>query len=390
VNENEIAGLLHECSHGHLTRRQFIGRAVAAGLSASAAAALLASCGGAGTSETPSEPTAMDTTRPAKLFLYNWADYLAPSVQKGFERTYGIKIVQTYFDDNEAMLAKLKAGATGYDVIVPTGYMSSILAKTGLIQTLNADLLPNRKYIPPKYENPAYDPVTKGKFYTVPYMWGTTGICVRTDKTKDEITRWADLWNPKYKNMIAMMNDEREDLAAALKLLGYSLNTTDPDQIRQAADKLIEQKPLVRKYVITSVWREIAAGTPICHSWNGEVALAVNGLGAGSEKLVNFVLPEEGFTVWTDTLAIPAGAPSPYGAHLFMNYVMDPRVAVKNALFTGYLPGNVPAMAEVEKKNPVASMITPTDQDLERGEFLLDPGAATQYYSSEWQRVKSA
>ncbi len=382
--------LARQFKEGRLTRRDFVARALAAGLSLSAAGALLAACG---EEEPAAEATLppMDETVPDEIVLFNWADYVAPSVLRGFQKEHGIKVKVVFFDNNEAMLAKLKAGATGYDLAVPTGYTASVLIKSGMVEPLDFDYLPNMANTLPAFQDPVYDPGTDGLRYTVPYMWGTAGYCLRTDILNDPITRWADLWDPRYKGKISMMFDERECLGAALKMLGYSLNTTDAAQIDEAADKLIEQKPLVVKYIVTNSYREIVAGrAPITHCWNGEVALAYNSLGEGSDRMMRYVLPDEGFSTWVDTLVIPKGGRSRYGAHLFMDYLMRPDVAAENALWIGYLPVGRDALATVKAENPVADLIVPTDADMERAEVLGDVGEAAKLYSAAWQRVVAA
>jgi spermidine/putrescine transport system substrate-binding protein len=391
--DDTILDLSRRLRDGGLTRREFVTRALALGLSLSAAGTLLAACG-----EEEEEPAAggatlppMDETIPEEIVVFNWADYIAPSVRKAFETEYGIKVKEAYFDNNEAMLAKLKAGATGYDIAVPTSYTASILIKSDMVDPLDPAYLPNMQYTLPAFQDPPYDPGTDGLSYTVPYMWGTAGYCLRTDILDDPITKWADLWNTKYENEISMMFDERECMGAALKLLGYSLNTTDEAEINEAADKLIEQKPLVQKYVITNSYREIVAGkAPITHCWNGEVALAVNNMGEGSEKNVRYVFPDEGFSTWVDTLVIPKGGNSRYGAHLFMDFLMRPEVSAENALWIGYLPVSEEALETVKAENPVAEMIIPTEAEMERAEVLSDVGEAARLYTDAWQRVVAA
>jgi spermidine/putrescine transport system substrate-binding protein len=373
---------------GTLTRRQFVVRGLALGLSLSALGTVLAACGeGEEEPGASASPTPMDETIPEEISLYNWAEYLNPSVREGFEKEYGIKVQESFYDNNEAMLAKLKAGATGWDLAVPSGYMASILIKSGLVEPLDFSYLPNMQYVLPTFTEPTYDPGTDGQRYTTPYMWGTTGYCVRTDALSDPISRWEDLWSAGYEGDITMMADERECLAAALKLLGYSLNTTEAAEIEAAGQKLVEQKPLVQKYAITNSYREIVQGTPITHCWNGEVALAYGALGEGSESLMRYVLPEEGFTIWSDTLVIPVGGKSRYGAHLFMDYLLRPEVAAENALWIGYLPTGGDALEVVKAENPVADQIVPTDADLERGEVMNDVGEAASLYSAAWRDV---
>lgn len=391
--DDTIIDLVDDLRAGELTRRGFIKRALALGVALTAAGALLSACGEDEGEEAADGATLppMDETVPEEIVVFNWADYVAPSVLKGFESETGIKVKLTFYDNNEAMLAKLKAGATGYDIAVPSGYTASVLIKSGLVDPVDYDYLPNAKNSLPVFRDPVYDPGTDGLHYTVPYMWGTAGYCLRTDILDDPITRWADLWDPKYEGKISMMFDERETLGAALQLLGYSCNSTSEDELNAAADKLIEQKPLVQKYIITNSYREIVSGkAPITHCWNGEVALAYDNLGEGSDKIMRYVFPEEGFTTWADALVIPKGGNSRYGSHLFMDYLSRPDVSAENALWIGYMPVSEEALATVKAQNPVADMIVPSEADMERGEMIGDVGEAAKLFSAAWQRVVAA
>ena len=397
----DLQGLVREAALGRITRRQFVERALAMGLSATAAGGLLAACGTSSSSEQAgSSPAPMDTTKPSQINLYNWSDYMSPAVKKDFQKTTGIKVVETYFDDNEALLAKLKAGATGYDVIVPSDYMVHIMIKTGLLHPLDMTYIPNFQYTDPQFKKPSYDnPDENGaNKYSVPYQWGTTGYGVRTDKIDPaSVGKWADLWNPQYKSQIDMLNDEREDLAATLIMVGYrdtgkpySINTTDPNQVNAAADKLIEQKPLVRQYDSINMKRSMASGVPLTMCWNGDALMAIDALGgdAKAKKLVTFVLPQEGFPWWVDNLCIPKGANSVYGAHLFLNYILDPKVMGKLSSWTWYLP--VEMTAAKPYTDPFVFITTPAASDMDRGQVYNDVGAAARLYTDAWERVKSA
>ncbi len=219
-----MIGLTREVARGGISRRQFLVRAAALGLSTSAIGTVLAACG------TGDEPAAQETqiekVVPKELLFYNWSDYLTPVTKKNFEKETGITLKEMYFDDNEALYGKLSAGATGYDVICPSDYMVHVLMMAGLVTPLDMSLIPNFKNVDPKFKKPAYDPETDGKKYSVPYQWGTTGIGVRLDKVAETVTSWTTMWDPKYKGQIIMESEMTETIGAALKLLGYSLNST--------------------------------------------------------------------------------------------------------------------------------------------------------------------
>jgi spermidine/putrescine transport system substrate-binding protein len=380
----ELEQLATELGRKRITRLQFFERAVGAGIATSAIATVLAACGGSDEAAPDASPAPMDTTKPDELLLFNWEYEIAPSNKKKFEQQTGIKVVETYYDDNESLLAKLKGGATGYDVIVPSSYMVSILRKSGFLEALDMSYIPNFKNILPKFQKPVYDPETDGAKYSVPYLWGTTGIAVRTDLVDEPITSWAQLWDEKYKGKINMLNDERETLGAALKLLGFSLNTETASEIEAAGEKLIEQKPLVRQYDSLALQRNIIQGVPLCHMWNGNANDAIIQLG---EDKVSYVLPSEGYTIWVDNLCLPTGASSRYGAHLFMDFMSDGVNAAELVNFVKYLSPNAAATPDID---PFIIAHTPSEADLERGELVDDVGQASRTYTDTWAKVKSS
>jgi len=404
--ERDLVGLINEVRHERISRKQFVYRALGLGLSASAVGGLLAACGKKNEEQvTKQTNTIGPTTKPDNLNLYNWSDYMPASVKKGFEKRTGIRVVETFFDDNEALLSKLKAGATGYDVIVPSDYMLHIMLMTGILEPLVMENIPNFKYVDVQFVKPEYDnpesPENKGLKYSVPYQWGTTGYAVRIDKVDPaSVGRWADLFMPdgaKYKGQIQMLNDERDCLGAALRVVGvrdtgrpYSGNTTDPSQVDAAKEALIEQKPLVRAYDSVNQKRAMVTGNPITMCWNGDTLMAIDALGgdAQAKSLLKFLLPKEAFFYWSDTMAVPKGYHSKYAAHLFFDYILDPEVMGQVSSWTWYLP--VEMEAAKPYTDPFVFLTRPTAEDLKRGEIGLDLGAFGRYYTDAWAEVKSA
>src|SRR5690606_2563685 len=179
------------------------------------------------------------------LNIYNWSDYIDPSVIADFEKEYGIRVIYNVFSNNEELHARLKAGASGYDVIFPSDYMVEVLIEEDLLQPIPHEAIPNLVHIDERFLNPPFDP---GNQYSVPYFWGTTGIGVNTRYVKEPVTSWDILWDPKYRGRIAMLNDAREVFAVALKRLGKSINERDIESLEAAKELLIEQKPLVLVY----------------------------------------------------------------------------------------------------------------------------------------------
>lgn len=386
IDKRDAAGLVEALRREQISRRQFIERGLALGLSVSSVGVLLAACGGgeSGGAASPT-PAAMETTKPATLNIFNWADYLAPSLKKRFEQETGIKIVETYFENNDQMLAKLKAGAEGYDITVTGMDMVSILYKSGLSQPVTMDYIPNFKYVDPGYQTFKEDPGTNGLKLSTPYQCGTTGVGVRLDKVKDEVTSWGALWDERYKGGITMSDENRNAFGCALWLLGYSLNSTSEDEVDQATQKLIEQKPLLLAYDTNNMKRNMIRGVPLVYAFNADCLYAMDTV--GQDKL-SYVLPSEGFMNWMDNCVILKGAPSPYGAHLFMDFILDPKNMAELTSYTWY---NSPVSAAYDYiDEPLLKQGIPTDEDLKRAEHLQDVGEFARYYLDQWRAVMSA
>jgi len=389
--EKELVGLCAEARRGGITRRRFIERALVLGLSATAVGALAGACGGEEPVATAGTLPPMDTTKPAEILFYNWSDYLAPEVKKGFQKATGIKVNEAFFSENEEMLAKLQAGGSGYDVIVPSDHMVTILIKSGLLEPLDMASLPNFQYVAESLKDPAFDDTDEngGLKYSVPYFYGTSGYCRRTDKVADKLTDWAPLFDARYAGKINMLENQREVLGVGLFILGYSPNTTSQTELDEATQKLIAQKPLVAAYDSTNQKRAIAQGQSLVHCWDGDVLMAVDSMGGDdARELVDFVRPTDGFFIWTDNLVCPVGNSSRYGAHLFMDYLMDPHVAGTNASWVWYLSAVAPASWEYT--DPFALSLKPTDEELARAVTTVDVGEFAAAYNEAWQAIRSA
>jgi spermidine/putrescine-binding protein len=391
-DEKDLVGLCREMRRGGITRRHFMERALLLGLSAGAVGALAGACGEEEPASTKGTLPPMDKTKPAAITMYNWTEYLDPAIRKDFRAQTGIEVKEVYFSSNEEMLSKLKAGATGYDVIVPSDYMIHIMLMSGLLEPLDMSYLTNFQYIVETFRAPEYDDpeAQNGLKYSVPYFFGTSGYARRTDKLAVETTDWTPLFDPQYSGKINMLDDEREALGAALKSLGHSVNTANQEELDQAMNKLIEQKPLVSVYDSVNLKRNIVQGQWLVHCWDGDVLLAIDALGgdAAAKELVVFVRPTEGYVIWSDNLACPVGNNSRYGAHLWMDHLMDPKIAGQNASWVWYLSAVQPASWEYT--DPFAMSLKPTDEELQRAEIINDLGDFASAYSDAWRQVKSA
>ena len=393
VSQKDLYGIVDEVAKGRISRRQFMERGLAMGLSVSAVGQVMIACGNKTTTDTATMPP-MDETKPSQVNLWNWAEYMEGATKKNFEKQYGIKVNETYFDDNEALLTKLRASGNsgGYDVMVPSDYMVHVLIMSGLVEPLDMTKLPNfsgvsQQFKAPKFDNPA-NPENKGMKYSVPYAWGTTGIGQRIDILKDNVTGWSDLWNPAYEQKISMLNDERETLGAGLKKNGYSTNTKNIDELTKAKEDLIAQIPLVRAYESVDVKGQMIKGTPLVHCWCGDVVLALWSE-AVTLDTIKYIMPADGMPWWVDNLMIPNGPSSRYGAHLFMNYLLDPKVQAPLQSWVGYY---TPVEAAIAGVDPMIYSFAPTPEKMldPTTEVYDDLGEFGVEYSNAWEEVRSA
>ena len=393
-HESELIGLCKEAARGGITRRQFMEQALVLGLSTSAVGTLAAACGSSGDGGTAADTNTlppMDETKPSQITFYNWTDYIDPAIKKDFQKAEGITVKEVYFSSNEEMLAKMRAGAKGYDVIVPSDYMVHIMIKSKLLEPLDLKVIPNYANVDAQFQKPTYDNPDQngGLQYSVPYFYGTTGYCAahRQDhRAADGLGNalgHAVQGPDQHARRRARGSGRRAEAARLLAELH------GPGELDQATQKLIDQKPLVAVYDSTNMKRAMVQGQPLVMCWDGDALMGIDALGGDAEakKLILFVRPSEGYTLWTDNLVCPVGNNSRYGAHLWMNYLLDPKVEGKNASWVWYL---APETASHQYTDKFALSLMPTADELSRSEVIDDVGEFATAYSDAWRQVKSA
>lgn len=321
-------------------------------------------------------------SRGGELNVYIWSNYLPENVIAEFERRYEARVNVDLYDSNEALLAKLQSGGASYDIVVPSDYMVTVLREQGLLQELNLDALTNFSNLDPQFTALPFDATNQ---FSVPYMWGTTGIGYRKDKVPGPVDSWAALWDARYRDRISMLDDVREGLGAALRFLGKSENTTDPAEIEAAARLLIEQKPLVKAYDSGGFDQMLLSGDVwIAQAYSGQIAKAI-----AADPNIGYVIPKEGCTIFVDNACIPRGARNKELAHEFINFVLEARVAADIANLTGYSSPNLAARALIRPEMLTNEAAYPTKEMLARCEFIREPGAAIAIYDRWWTEVKS-
>lgn len=321
-------------------------------------------------------------SRPV-LNIYNWADYMNPDVLKKFEKQYGCRVVLDTFDSNEAMYAKLKAGAQGYDIIFPTPYMVGIMKEQGMLQPLKHDLIPNMKNVDAKYLALTRDPQME---YSVPYMISITGIGYNKARLGELPPTWELFGKPEIARRCTLLNDMRESIGAALKGLGYSLNTTSEKELAEAQKVLIAWKQNIAKFEVEEALRGLSSAEfLLVHAYNGDILQAMD-----ENSDLAFLVPKEGTSIASDDMVIPINADQVELAHAFINFIHDPANSAENMEFVSYLSPNVEGQKLVseEFRNNPAIFIDPAV--IAKSEVIRDLGADNDKYTRVWDAVKAA
>jgi spermidine/putrescine-binding protein len=364
--------------NSRLSRRGFMATAAGA-----AATFWLAACGG-------SQPT---TTQAPKLGaklegtvnLYNWQTYINPDNIKAFEQQFGQKVTQDFYVSNEDLLAKLQAGAKGYDMVVPTGYMVEIMIKQGLLYKLAKDHLPNFKNVDARFTNQPFDP---GNQYSVPKDWGTTGFGYRTDLLP-AMTSWADFWQhatTTASGKVTVLDGENEAIGSALKMLGFSYNSVDPKELNQAKAKLLQLKPHLLSITSTEYITLMQSGRSILSlGWNGDFFSVQT-----KQPKVVYIVPSEGSELWMDNWCIMKTAPDPIASHAFLNFLMDPQIAAKEISVTYYAQCIAAAKQYIDASILNNSSIYPSGSVIDKLEAQKALGSGQRLRDEIWTEFKAA
>lgn len=314
--------------------------------------------------------------------LYVWSNYIPESVLNDFQRTHGILLNFDTYDSNEALLEKLQSGLSDYDVVVPSDYMVGILRRQELLQPLDRAQIPNFANIAPRFMNPPYDP---GNIYSAPFLWSTSGIGYRKSKISGGVDSWGILWDPKYAGQTLMLDDMRECFSAALKWKGYSLNSTDPNQIEEAKQLLLQQKPLLKAYNSTNFDDMLLAGdVMLTHAWSGQIALV-----AAQNPDLAYVVPKEGGPMAVENFVIPKSSRHREEAHVLINWLLDARVGAKITNLSRYPNTNETAKAFIDPAILHNPIIYPDETTLKRCELIEDIGPAFEILDRAWTEIKS-
>ena len=334
------------------------------------------------------EPQTQTEVTSKELNLFVWTEYIPTEWKECFEMVYGVKINHDEYSSNEEMYAKLSAGGTSFDLILPTDYIVALMVSQGMLQKWDKSKLGIMDNIGVGFKDLPFDP---GNEYTIPYMAGSDAIVYNADRVSNPPESWEDLWNPEYAGRLVLLDDPRVVIGFTLLTLGYDLNTKDPQQLEEAKTKLLELIPNVKLFDSDSPKTALIAGdVDLGNVWNGEAFTAQL-----EDPAFQYVFPTEGTILWQDNWAIPTGAPHLDAVYAWVNYIeqgdmfwmmlRDFPYTVPNLASLDYAKENQTELYDAYFNSPITN--TPLEI-LESGVFMEDVGEATPLYDQIWTEVK--
>ena len=309
------------------------------------------------------------------LAFFNWSEYMDPDLITAFEEAHGVMVTEDFYPSNEEMFAKVEIGGSGYDLIIPSDYMVSILIEEAMIQPVQAAAVPNKSNIAPKFANPPYDP---GAVYSAAYQWGTTGVGVDLGVTGEDVPHsWALLFAAEtaetygLSGAITLLDDPRETMGAALKYLGYSLNSTSADELAEAEAVVADAIGRVAAFDSDQYDELLVTGESVVgHGYSGNFLWSFE----EGESDYDYFVPDEGGTIWVDNMAVLSDAPHPCTAFALMNFLLDAENGAQLTNYNWYASPNAASEAFIDAEVLENTIIYPDPALMERLEFIEDTG----------------
>ncbi|NLG92252.1 MAG: spermidine/putrescine ABC transporter substrate-binding protein [Clostridiales bacterium] len=321
--------------------------------------------------------------------VYNWGEYISNGVDdtidvnKEFTKRTGIEVNYTTYDSNESLYSKLANGGANYDIIIPSDYMVSKLIQENMVEKLDFKNIPNFKYIDQRFRNPQYDRTNE---YSVPYTWGVVGIFYNKKYVKEPVDSWKILWDKKYAGKILMFDNPRDTFGIAQKLLGYSFNSTNPEEWENAAKLLKEQKPLVQAYVMDQIFDKMSSGDAwLAPYYAGDAATLVK-----DNPDIGFAIPtKEGTNFFVDAVCIPTGTQHKKEAEAYINFLCDPEIAAANMEYIGYSTPETAAKELMPKEMVENPIFYPDETIMKNSEIFVNlPEDTNLLLDTLWAEVK--
>lgn len=316
--------------------------------------------------------------------VYTWAEEIPPDVIAQFERETGIHVNHAAFDSNEVMFAKLRTNHAGFDLIEPSSYYIQRMRRLGLLEPLDFSRLPEAKHLNPWFAKQGYDP---GNRHSVPFIWGITGIFInKNDVPAGSVTRWSDLRGSHFHNQLMILDDPRETFSMGLRMLGYSINDTDPAHLRETWLLLRKLMPNIRLFnsdAVKSIL--IDEDAPAGMVWSGDFTRA-----QAENSQLEFILPADGFEVWVDNFAILKDAPHKDNAYRLLNFLLRPDISKRVSMRIGYATANLTAQKSLPEAIRNNHALYPTPEMMKGAEVQTDVGNDTfALYEKYWEKLKT-
>ena len=325
-----------------------------------------------------------------ELNVFNWGEYISDGsdgsldVNKEFEKLTGIKVNYQEFDSNEAMYGKLSSEAVSYDIIIPSDYMIDRLVSEGKLAELDFSMIDNYEYIADEYKNLPFDPENK---YSVPYNVGMVGLIYNTTMVEGTPDSWEIMWDEKYAGDILTFNNPRDAFAIAQFLLGMDVNTTDEADWRTAADKLIEQNPVLQGRVMDAVFNKMEGGNAAMAPYYAGDFLSMQ----ENNPDLAFVYPKEGTNIFVDSICVPKNCRNYEAAMLYINFLLEPEVALANAEYICYASPNTAVINNPEYTYAGNEILYPTEENTPEVQYFEDIDPNTRkLYNDLWEEVVKA
>ena len=327
-----------------------------------------------------------------EINVFNWGEYISDSyedglldVNKEFEKLTGIHVNYVTYESNEDMYAKIKNGGASYDIIIPSDYMIERMIEEGLLRKFDPTTLPNYHYIDSKYLNMYYDP---DNTYSVPYNVGMVGLIYNTKMVDETPTSWKIMWDEKYAGKILMIDNPRDAFAIPQKILGYSFNSTDEKELADVAQMLIDQKPLLQSYVMDEVFNKMESGEAAMVPYYVGDYIIMRDINPD----LAFVYPEEGVNIFVDAICIPKAAKNVDAAMKYINFMLDPEIALTNAFYIGYASPNTSVLENEDYADLAEDQYLYPDEDhMPNVEYFHNlPQETLTRFSQLWNEIKLA
>lgn len=347
----------------------------------------LSSCGGRLTEIENPVGTYSQDYAGTTLNVFNWGEYISDGsegtldVNAAFEALTGVKVNYMNYESNEAMYAKMKSGAVAYDIVIPSDYMIARLIGENMLQKIDLSKIDNYKYIDEKYRNLYFDETNE---YSVPFNVGMVGLVYNTAMVDESIDSWNAMWDARYADNILTFNNPRDSFAIAQFLLGIDVNSTDVADWDKAAEKLKEQNAVLQGRVMDEVFNKMESGNAAIAAYYAGDCLTM----MDANPDLAFVYPKEGTNIFVDSICIPENAQNYEAALMYINFLLEPEVALANAEYICYASPNTAVVNNPDYTYYGSEVLYPSDENAPYTQYFYDiPQEIRSYYEKLWESV---